>query len=396
MKKISILYPFIGGPTVGGSHISALKMIAELDREKYDPKIVLHHTDGELGTYIHSLGLDYEVLPDIEIMAPKYSRTERNVSVLGYAFKTYGAIKAVLRRLDPDIVHTNDGRMHSNWVIPTKMSGRKFIWHNREGPSGTGVNKLAPLFADRILSVSYFSKPQKPIKSVDKIFSVIRSPFEFTKTVPDKAAAHSMIAKELNLPENSIFVGYFGGLNDRKRPLNFVRAVKEIQAEIPGRPVHGLLFGKVILPQSKLDERAMALAADLGIAEQVHLMGYRSPIEEYMAGVDALLITAVNEPFGRTLIEAMYLRTPVIATRHGGNPEAITDGETGFLVKPESPEAFAKPMADLMRDPTLLNRITEAAHNDAANNYGLKRTVDAVSKVYDELAGVSAPQGVSA
>ena len=50
------------------------------------------------------------------------------------------------------------------------------------------------------------------------------------------------------------------------------------------------------------------------------------------------MVTARGEPFGRTLIEAMHLGTPVIATRHGGNPEAIEDGRNGFLVDPDDPD----------------------------------------------------------
>src|SRR3546814_9209528 len=70
-----------------------------------------------------------------------------------------------------------------------------------------------------------------------------------------------------------------------------------------------------------------------------------------MAACDALLVTAVDEPFGRTLIEAMLLETPVIAANSGGNPEAIEDGENGLIVPPDDPESFADAALALIDDP---------------------------------------------
>src|SRR3546814_14386086 len=70
-----------------------------------------------------------------------------------------------------------------------------------------------------------------------------------------------------------------------------------------------------------------------------------------MAACDALIVTAVEEPFGRTLIEAMLLRTPVVAANSGGNPEAIRHGETGLLAPADDPEAFAGMTLGLFQNP---------------------------------------------
>ena len=79
-------------------------------------------------------------------------------------------------------------------------------------------------------------------------------------------------------------------------------------------------------------------------------MGFRYPPEPWIAACDVLLVPAVEEPFGRSLIEAMLLGTPLIAADSGGNPEIIRHGETGYLVPPDDPDAFAERTLALLED----------------------------------------------
>jgi len=106
-----------------------------------------------------------------------------------------------------------------------------------------------------------------------------------------------------------------------------------------------------------------------------------------MGGVDVLLVPAVREPFGRTLIEAMLLGTPVIATADGGNIEAIEDGVTGFLVKPEDPDAFTEPLLRLLTDPDCWQRISEVARLRAKSDYSVETHIAKITAIYRVLLG---------
>ncbi|OWK22611.1 hypothetical protein AJ87_42870 [Rhizobium yanglingense] len=119
-------------------------------------------------------------------------------------------------------------------------------------------------------------------------------------------------------------------------------------------------------------------------------MGFRSPINRLMCAMDILLVPAINEPFGRTLIEAMLLGTPVVATNHGGNPEAIVDGETGYLVEPEVPSAFVPPMAKLLKDPSEWQRVSGNAQKSALARYGIRPHAEQIMHIYRQLAGRTA------
>jgi glycosyltransferase involved in cell wall biosynthesis len=114
-------------------------------------------------------------------------------------------------------------------------------------------------------------------------------------------------------------------------------------------------------------------------------MGFRYPPERWLAGCEVLLVPAVDEPFGRTLIEAMLLGTVVVAAASGGNPEAIRDGVTGCLVPPDDAAAFAERTLGLLAAPTLMATLADAARREALGRFGLRQHAEAIMRVYDAM-----------
>jgi glycosyltransferase involved in cell wall biosynthesis len=115
------------------------------------------------------------------------------------------------------------------------------------------------------------------------------------------------------------------------------------------------------------------------------LMGYRSPGADWIGGCDLLLVSAVDEPLGRTLVEAMLVGTPVIATRSGGNPEAVLDG-MGLLVPPDHAEAMAQAAVQLIGDAATCAEMVTRARTSALERFGAERHVAAISAIYRELS----------
>lgn len=390
VSPIRILFPFAGDTGIGGSHVSALDLVAALDRGRYEPHILLHRQAGKVGDYAHALSLDFEVIADLDLLRSPGNPRAGDVGPWRYASHSLPRMMGLLRQINPDIVHTNEGRIHTSWAFPTRLSGRKHVWHHRQDPRAFGVNKLAPLLSHEIVSVSHFSRPVAPVRSIDRKFSVVRSPFDLPAEVPKKRASRQAILEELSLPGKAVLLGWFGTLTERKKPIRFIEAVAEIQRHLPERPVHGLMFGGTLGPHSTLSRDCASAAAERGMEDVIHMMGFRSPIDRYMAGIDVKLVTALNEPFGRTLVEAMHIGTPVVATRHGGNVEAIKDGVTGFLVEPENPTAFVAPVLKLLQDPACHDAITAAARRNLASEYRRDIHVHRICAIYDRLCPASA------
>jgi glycosyltransferase involved in cell wall biosynthesis len=384
---IVVAFPFIGDE-LGGSHISAINLIAAVDRSKIKPIVVLHRDGGILSKYLASRGIPYIVAPACPILSPAHRAPRGSPIFTGIDYIVrLPSMRKFLRERNIDVVHTNDGRMHATWALPTRLAGARLLWHHRGDPKAQGANMLAPLLANQIVTVSNFAKPSWPILPIGRRVTVIHSPFDHPASVPDREESRLALVRELRLPNDVRFAGYFGSLIERKRPLLFVEIIAAYRRRHPDVPLHGLLFGVPEPDGLRLDESVARLAGELGISSHIHLMGFRSPIAPFMCGVDAMLVPAINEPFGRTLIEAMLLGTPVIATDHGGNPEAICDGENGLLVKPEDAKAFVAPLHRLLTNRGEWQRISETARARALVKYGTDAHVAGITNIYQKIVG---------
>src|SRR5690606_31581108 len=94
---------------------------------------------------------------------------------------------------------------------------------------------------------------------------------------------------------------------------------------------------------------------------------------------------AVREPFGRTLVEAMFLGTPVVATDDGGNPEAIEHEVNGILVPPDVPDAFVAPIYRLLTDSGYRAQMVETARARAHADYDVAGHVAGLMTIYEDL-----------
>jgi glycosyltransferase involved in cell wall biosynthesis len=93
------------------------------------------------------------------------------------------------------------------------------------------------------------------------------------------------------------------------------------------------------------------------------------------------------------LLEAMAAGRPVVATRVGGNPEVVVDGESGLLVPPQDPEALAAAVLRLLREPGLAQRLGAAARRRVEAEFTLERMVRRMEDLYADLL---ARRGVAA
>lgn len=384
-RPIVVAFPFVGDE-VGGSHISAINLIAGLDAKKITPLIVLHQPDGVLGKYLRERQIPFAAAPPSRILSPAHRSPQQNYFATAASYvASLPRLVSFLRSHNVQVVHTNDGQMHATWSLAARLAGARLLWHHRGDPTARAANIMAPFLANQIVTVSKFARPSRPILPIEKRVTVLHSPFDHPDQLPDRTACRRTLSDELGLPESTRFVGYFGSLIDRKRPVRFVEIIAAFARRYPDIQLHGLLFGKSEPGAEPLDRAVIERANELRVSDKVHLMGFRAPVAPLMCGVDALLVPAVNEPFGRTLIEAMLLGTPVVATNHGGNPEAIVDGQNGYLVKPEDPEAFVEPIHRLLTDRQEWQRISDTARTGALTDYGVDMHIEGITRIYERM-----------
>lgn len=385
----NVLFPF-KGEDIGGSHVSAVGLIRGLNRDLWRPVVAVSQGGGSLESLLREHGIGW-------IEAPTMPRSggigaDNRVRRLAAFLRCTGRLVRFLRANDIAIVHTNDGDMHAAWSLPARLAGAHHVWHHRGDPEARGVNLFAPLLASHIICVSDFAKPAFPILPVSRKLSVIHSPFDHPTNPPNREAARRTVLQRLDLPRHTRILAFFGNLIERKRPRVFIDAVNAFHRVHPDIPVVGLIFG-VPVEDATADRTAEAYARGLGIGDRIRFMGYQSPVDVWMSATDILLVPSVREPFGRTLIEAMLLGTPVVATTSGGNSEAIIDGVNGVLVPPDDPHAFVEPVYRLLSDPTQWTRIAESARDRALLRFSAATHVGSISDLYASLVPLHTEAG---
>jgi glycosyltransferase involved in cell wall biosynthesis len=131
-----------------------------------------------------------------------------------------------------------------------------------------------------------------------------------------------------------------------------------------------------------------ALAGDLGVKGRVRFLGLRDDVDRLLQRSDVLVHPAVwQEALGYTVLEGMSSAVPVIASRVGGIPELIDDGQNGFLVPPGDPEAIAEKLNLLASDPGLRESLGEAARARVVDRFSLQRTVTHLLDWFEMSAG---------
>ncbi|HEY2974162.1 MAG TPA: N-acetyl-alpha-D-glucosaminyl L-malate synthase BshA [Pyrinomonadaceae bacterium] len=107
----------------------------------------------------------------------------------------------------------------------------------------------------------------------------------------------------------------------------------------------------------------------LGVYDKCVFVGKQPKIVDYLSAADVLLLPSEQESFGLAALEAMACEVPVIASRVGGIPEVVTDGETGFLSEVGDLEKMAKDAARLLSDITLRREMGKRARDSAVGRY---------------------------
>ena len=164
-------------------------------------------------------------------------------------------------------------------------------------------------------------------------------PFESASGVREKLRKHK------GLGDFDKIVVVVANLIPYKGHFDFLKAARIVKDRIPG--TRFFLVGEDRGIQNNLENEVQSL----GIRECVRFMGKRSDIPSLLAASDLFVLPSHEEGFSNVILEAMAAGLPVVATKVGGNSEAVVDGVTGWLVPPRSPALLAEKIVDLLGQP---------------------------------------------
>ena len=152
----------------------------------------------------------------------------------------------------------------------------------------------------------------------------------------------------------------------------------------------------LIVGEGSRREALEGQARDLRIAHRVVFTGRRDDIPAVTAALDVAVLPSYREAQGLSILEAMALSRPVVASNVGGIPEMITDGVTGLLVPPHDVPALAGAITRLLRDHPYADTLARAGHDLVHDRFCIELMVTAVQTIYDEGARSVRPSEVAA
>jgi D-inositol-3-phosphate glycosyltransferase len=288
------------------------------------------------------------------------------------------------------------------WCTPTVQ-----IFH------ATGVTKLREQGAADTSPSGRIAVEKAVVRSVDRL--IAQCPAERDELLADygaraeqialipsavdtdrfKPVAKSTARRTLEIDPTAEVIVYIGRLVPRKDVRNIIQALSLLNARrrtagSAGMPTLFVVGGDtehadpVATPEIGV---LHALAAELGVLDQVKFVGCRQPDELYLwySAADVAVTTPWYEPFGLTPLEAMACGVPVIGSRVGGIAYTIADGETGYLVPPRDPEALCDRLDDVLRDPERGLLMGQAGRARVLRSFTWQQVATCTAQLYDDL-----------
>lgn len=188
---------------------------------------------------------------------------------------------------------------------------------------------------------------------------------------------------------SGFLIGTVGELSRAKGQEDFLKAAAIITREGEA-VVHFLVVGEDKSRGGAERARLLRLAADLGIADRVYLLGRRdADLPSILSSLDVFVSASHSEAFGLAIVEAMAAGAPVVATATAGAREILTDEVTGRLVPVGAPAKMAAAILELLRDERARRRLGDEGRQTVRAHYTVEQMVGDTEEVYREAVGES-------
>jgi glycosyltransferase involved in cell wall biosynthesis len=376
-QRFTIGFPYVAD-RFGGSTASSLVLAQALQDAGHRVHILTHGTGGRVTEEAAGLGLPVTRLPALSD-TPSYERPDRFRLEQLLAFSV---ARGAIADLKLDIVHVNDITLLRSWAAPSMAGRAALIAHWRSNYRDSWSVKTALRVAARVIAISQYSFDQLPVWVRDKaVIEYNAFAPAMTRAARDKASA--AVRDRLGLPAGAVLIGVFGNLIARKRTHVLADVLKACTHTADGRPVFGMACGGRAEPYDHMLDRKIL---EYGLERRLLRPGFVRPVECWMAACDLVLAPAVNEPFGRTAIEALVMGVPVVVSADAGACELIRDGQTGVLCGPYDIEAWIAASRRLLDDRAVADAMIGNAAAIAAQ-LSPARHAARVAAIYHDLAG---------
>ena len=353
--------------TSGGAQEHVFNLVTRIDRQRYDVS-VLSLSNGAAIRRLERAGISTCVLDEMS--------DEEAIE----------AVAAHLAAVKADVVHNHMYRAEvvgtqAAWRLASLGKRRPFVVgtvHSsriRSDEDRGLIARLTPSM-DHLIAVS--RAIVRKLEDEDRTgapISLIYNGVDLTRYAePDICGT---LHDEFPIPIGAPIVGVVARLEPEKGHPTLLDAWPAVVAAVPD--AHLLIVG-----EGSQREPLGAQAAALGIQDSVVFTGRRDDVPAVTAALDVAVLPSYREAQGLSILEAMALSRPVVASCVGGIPEMIEDGKTGLLVPPHDPAALAAAIVRLLRDHPYADTIARAGRDLVHDRFCVELMVRAIETIYDE------------
>jgi L-malate glycosyltransferase len=179
-------------------------------------------------------------------------------------------------------------------------------------------------------------------------------------------------------PNGEVLLTHVSNFRPVKRPLDCVEIFAKVKRRNPGTRL-------VMVGDGPERGACVYKAEQLGVAEDVLFVGKQGRIADYLGVSDVFLLPSELESFGLAALEALACEVPVIATRIGGIPEVVSDGESGFLSDVGDTDKMAEDTTRLIEDEDLRRAMGEKGRETAVQRYGSDKIIPQYIAFYEKI-----------
>ena len=353
---------------LGGGGKSLLTLLSDLPGHGWNAHVVVPG-EGQFTDELIKMGIAHNVYPFRPIEWRRPAETVRTIL----------AWRDLFQRVRPALIHANGFDLSRSFSLAAGSLGIPYITHVR-----------FPVKADGARWV--LRGLPKPAAFIFNSHAMMDSLWPFISLLAPKSHPY-VVHNAVDLtsfmptprPEGPPYrIGIIANFAPFKRHEDFLRMAaamvksrRDLEFWIVGDDTEG--SGRRILLEQ--------LAAELGITSYTRFLGHRSDIPEILRQLHLLVVTSQFEPFGRVVIEAMACGRPVVASRDGGIPEIIDDGETGSLVEVGDYEKFARTALELLDRRDRWDSISRRAAEAVRVRFSTTTHLAQIIGIYRTVAG---------
>ncbi len=293
-------------------------------------------------------------------------------------------VNEVVRNEKIDIVHAHEvksdviaylaSRLQSIHIVTT-LHG--WIGNSRKDRALIALDKRIARGFDRVIAVSRQIEKELLEAGVSKDkLRILHNAIVVEKY--QRTGSRGVLQEAVGRPIESPVIASVGRLSAEKGHADLLEAVALVRKA--GHKVSLVLIGDGP-ERPNLVQRIQ----DHGLQEVVHLPGYVQAPQRLLEEVDLMVLPSHTEGLPNAALEALLMEVPVLATRVGGTPEVITDGETGRLVAPRSPSELADGILEFLASPESWKQMARRGKKMVETHFDFRARTRKLEAIYEEV-----------